>query len=47
LAKATEVVPESELVSNLPLKNLYQGLKMTEKQLQAVSWEFFKIYSFF
>ncbi|KAK2712407.1 grpE protein homolog, mitochondrial-like [Artemia franciscana] len=36
LAKATEVVPESELVSNLPLKNLYQGLKMTEKQLQAV-----------
>ena len=36
LNKATESVPETELAASEPLKNLFQGLTMTESQLQKL-----------
>lgn len=36
LQKATECVPAEELKTNSPLKNLYEGLTMTEAELQKV-----------
>lgn len=36
LQKATECVPADEINSNTHLKNLYQGLTMTEAELQKV-----------
>lgn len=36
LEKATESVPKEELSRNTHLKDLYEGLKMTEVQLQKV-----------
>ena len=41
LEKATESVPKEELSKNTHLKDLYEGLKMTEVQLQKV----FKVHS--
>lgn len=37
LQKATECVPAEELKTNSPLKNLYEGLTMTEAELQKVT----------
>lgn len=36
LGKATESVPKEEIEKNVSLKNLYDGLLMTETQLQKV-----------
>ena len=36
LQKATECVPSEQLQNNPPLKNLYEGLSMTEAELQKV-----------
>ena len=36
LSKALSSVPETDLTDNLPLKNLFDGLKMTETQLHKV-----------
>ncbi|KAJ7385343.1 GrpE protein 1, mitochondrial [Desmophyllum pertusum] len=36
LGKATETVPTEEIEKNIALKNLYEGLLMTEAQLQKV-----------
>lgn len=36
LGKATESVPKEEIEKNISLKNLYDGLLMTEAQLQKV-----------
>ena len=36
LQKATECVPADQINSNTHLKNLYQGLTMTEAELQKV-----------
>ena len=36
LGKATESVPKEELDKNTHLKNLYEGLSMTDTQLQKV-----------
>lgn len=37
LHQATEAVPKEELSKNPHLKNLYEGLTMTEAELQKVS----------
>ena len=37
LQRATESVPADQIDSNLHLKNLYQGLSMTEGELKSVS----------
>lgn len=36
LQRATECVPAEQLSNNAPLKNLYEGLTMTEAELQKV-----------
>lgn len=36
LGKATESIPKDALENNVHLKNLYEGLQMTEVQLQSV-----------